>query len=82
MTDGAGSASTGGDLTSSDPAAGGIPTESEAPELHGLGDNVSDPSDPRNEPSGSERAPFDPGSTPGDAAAPSDPMPDISGTSG
>ena len=82
MSDSIGSAATGGDLGSSDPATGGSPTESDAPELQGLGGDVADPSDPQNCPSQSDPAPFDPGSTEGDGAAPSDPMPDSSGTSG
>jgi len=82
MSDSIGSAVTGGGLGSSNPATGGTPTESYAPELQGLGDDAPDPSDPQNGPPQSEQAPFDPGSAEGDVAAPSDPMPDSSGTSG
>jgi hypothetical protein len=82
MSESTGSAATGGDLGSSDPAAGGMPTESDAPELQGLGGAAPDPSDPENGSSASEQAPFDPGAAVGDAAASSDPMPDSSGTAG
>ena len=82
MGDSADLAATGGDIGPSDGAAGGIPTGSDAPELQGLGGETPDPTDPENGPSFSEDAPFDPGSTAGDAAGSSDPMPDTSGTSG
>lgn len=82
MVESTGSAATEGGLGSSDPAAGGIPTESDAPELQGLGKDASDPSDPQSGPSEAAQAPFDPGSAEGDVGGPSDPMPDSSGTSG
>jgi hypothetical protein len=82
MDESTGAAATAGGLGSSDPAAGGTPTESDAPELQGLGKDASDPSDPRSGPPDAVQAPFDPGSAEGDVGGPSDPMPDNSGTSG
>lgn len=65
-------------------AAGGTPSESDLPSMQGLDDSVDDPSDPT---AGREEGPGTvgidaAGLSSGDDGGPSDPMPDMSGTSG
>ena len=65
-------------------AAGGTPSESDLPAMQGLGESVDDPSDPtaaRPDPDREAGAATDaiPDS---DDEGPSDPMPDMSGTTG
>lgn len=62
-------------------AAGGIPSESDLPSMQGLADSVDDPSDPtaaREGAAGTEAAAF----STEDDGGPSDPLPDMSGSSG
>ena len=62
----------------------GMPDESDLPRLQGLDEAVDDPSDPQAARRGeaADEVPFDPQVEPGDGKATSDPMPDMSGTSG
>lgn len=69
---------------STDGAAGGTPTESDLPSMQGLDDSVDDPSDPtaaREDDAGTVGIDAAALSS-GDDEGPSDPMPDMSGTSG
>ena len=78
------------DMTEATPAgtgaaAGGTPSESDLPAMQGLGESVDDPPDPtaaRRDADGA--AGVDPGalSSANDDEGPSDPMPDMSGTTG
>ncbi|MFP5281945.1 MAG: hypothetical protein ACLGIF_00660 [Actinomycetes bacterium] len=84
MSEMAAGAGTGGQLGRADEAQGGPPTESDLPRLQGLDDSVDDPSDPQAA-QGDEAA----GNVPlanlmdtGDATSSSDPMPDMTGTTG
>lgn len=63
-------------------AAGGTPDESDLPRLQGLDQSADDPSDPaaaRRSDAASEAGPVDP---PADDESASDPMTDMSGTTG
>ncbi|GAA3635253.1 hypothetical protein [Microlunatus ginsengisoli] len=71
------------DLAPTGGEAGGTPSESDLPSMQGLGDSVDDPSDPtaaRDDDAGSVGD--NPAALLNDDEGPSDPMPDMSGTSG
>lgn len=70
--------------TRPDAAAGGMPAEPDLPALQGLGDSADDPSDPTaagSSPTTPQGQADDPGGS-GERAGGSDPMPDMSGSSG
>jgi hypothetical protein len=85
MSELTGGAATGGEIGPADAAAGGTPTESDLPNLQGLDESVDDPSDPEAAREGDDALG---GTTPtdlmnsGDSKGASDPMPDLSGTTG
>jgi hypothetical protein len=75
---------TGADLAGADNAAGGTPAEHDLPAMQGLDDSVDDPSDPtasRGDAEQPDVAALAEASG-ADDEGPSDPMPDMSGTSG
>jgi hypothetical protein len=76
---------TGVDPTGTDAAAGGTPSESDLPAMQGLGESADDPSDPtaprQQAPTGSGDAAGLAGAVGDDDEGPSDPMPDMAGTS-
>lgn len=85
MSEMTGGAATGGQIGPADAAAGGTPDESDLPRLHGLDESVDDPSDPtaaREGEGAPGEVPFADLMNSGDSKAGSDPMPDMSGTSG
>ena len=82
MTSGA---ATGGQIGPADAASGSTPDESDLPRLHGLDESVDDPIDPEAARTGSGApgdVPFAELMNTGDSKASSDPMPDMTGTSG
>lgn len=85
MSDLTGGAATGGQIGPAEAAAGGTPDESDLPRLQGLDENVDDPNDPEAARGGDEapgEVPFAAMMNSGDSKGASDPMPDMSGTSG
>jgi hypothetical protein len=82
MTSGA---ATGGQIGPADAAAGGTPSESDLPKLQGLDESAEDPSDPEAAREGDgtpgEAQVADLMDT-GDSKGASDPIPDMSGTTG
>jgi hypothetical protein len=85
MSELTGGAATGGQIGRADAASGGTPDESDLPSLQGLDEAVDDPSDPEAARSGDDapgEVPFSQLMSSGDSKSASDPMPDMSGTSG
>lgn len=82
MTSGA---ATGGQIGPADAATGGTPNEADLPSLQGLGDSVDDPSDPgaaRADEDTADDVPLAARMNGDESKGASDPMPDVSGTSG
>jgi hypothetical protein len=75
---------TGADPAGAGSAAGGTPSESDLPAMQGLGESVDDPSDPTaSRRDADEQGPAGmPDLSGADEDGPSDPMPDMSGTTG
>ena len=85
MSEMTGGAATGGQIGPADAASSGTPDESDLPGRQGLGESVDDPNDPQAAREGDGapgEAPFADLLGSDDGGTASDPMPDMSGTSG
>ena len=85
MSDLTGGAATGGENGPREGAFSGTADEADLPRLQGLDESVDDPSDPEAARGGDDapgEVPFSNMMNTGDSKSGSDPMPDMSGTSG